>query len=55
MYKQKILKKLKKLKKKEKFPISDYLSSNGFYLPSGLGIKNSEIDYVGKTLIEILN
>ena len=34
---------------------SDYLSSKGFYLPSGLGIKNYEIDYVAKTLNKILN
>lgn len=54
MYKQKIFKKLKIFKKKQKFPISDQLSNNGFYLPSGLGLTNSEIKYVGKTLLEIL-
>ena len=30
------------------------LSKNGFYLPSGLGISNSEIDYVANTLLKIL-
>ena len=54
MYKQKIFKKLKIFKKNQNFPISDRLSSNGFYLPSGLGLSNSEIDYVGKTLLAIL-
>ena len=54
MYKQKIFKKLKIFKKNQKFKISDNLSNNGFYLPSGLGLTNSEIDYVGKTLLEIL-
>ena len=54
MYKQKIFKKLKIFKKNQKFQISDNLSTNGFYLPSGLGLTNSEIDYVGKTLLEIL-
>ncbi len=55
MHKQKILKKLKIFKKKTKFSNSEYLSKNGFYLPSGLGISNREIDYVGKTLLKILN
>ncbi len=54
MYKQKIFKKLKIFKKNQKFPISDHLSNNGFYLPSGLGLTNSEINYVGNTLLEIL-
>ena len=54
MHKQKIFKKLKIFKKNQNFPISDRLSSNGFYLPSGLGLSNSEIDYVGKTLLSIL-
>ena len=36
-------------------PNSEYLSKNGFYLPSGLGIKNSEINYIAKVLKEILN
>ena len=54
MYKQKIFKKLKIFKKNQKFQVSDNLSKNGFYLPSGIGLTNSEIDYVGKTLLEIL-
>ena len=55
MHKQKIFKKLKIFPKMNQYPNSDYLSSKGFYLPSGLGIKNYEIDYVAKTLNEILN
>ncbi len=54
MHKQKIFKKKKLFLKKEKFSNADFLSKNGFYLPSGLGISNSEIDYVGKTLLNIL-
>ena len=54
MHKQKILKKIKLFSKREKFNNADFLSKNGFYLPSGLGISNSEIDYVGKTLLKIL-
>ena len=40
---------------KIKFTNAEYLSKNGFYLPSGLGIRNSDIDIVGKTLIKILH
>jgi len=54
MHKQKIFKKMKLFPRKQKFINAEYLSSNGFYLPSGLGISNKEIDFVGKTLINIL-
>ena len=54
MHKQKIFKKMRLFPKKQKFPNSDYLSKKGFYLPSGLGITNAEIDFVAKTLLKIL-
>ena len=54
MHKQKIFKKMKIFNKKNKLPNSEYLSQNGFYLPSGLGITNKEIDIVGNTLLNIL-
>ena len=54
MHKQKIFKKMKIFNKKEKLRNSEYLSKNGFYLPSGLGITNKEIDVVGNTLLNIL-
>ena len=54
MHKQTIFKKMN-LFKNIKMPISERISSKGFYLPSGLGIKNEEIDYVSKNLIKILN
>ena len=54
MHKQKIFKKMNIFSKKDKYPNSEYLSLNGFYLPSGLGIKNHEIDYVIETLNKIL-
>lgn len=53
MNKQKIFKKLK-IFAKLKMPNSEYLSNNGFYLPSGLGISNNEIRYVCKTLNHLL-
>ena len=55
MHKQKIFKKMKLFAKNIQFVNAEYLSKNGFYLPSGLGISNKEIDYVGRTLIKILN
>jgi perosamine synthetase len=54
MHKQKIFKKMKFFSNKEKYPNAEYLSLNGFYLPSGLGIKNYEIDYICETLNKIL-
>ena len=54
MHKQKIFKKMRLFPKKQKFPNSDYLSKKGFYLPSGVGITNVEIDFVAKTLLKIL-
>ena len=55
MHKQNIFKRMKLFPKKQKFVNAEYLSKNGFYLPSGLGIKNSDIDIVGKALKEILD
>ncbi len=54
MHKQKIFLKMKLFKKKTKLTNAEYLSRNGFYLPSGLSLSNKEIDYVGKTLLKIL-
>ena len=54
MHKQKIFKKNKLFPGTERFKNADFLSKNGFYLPSGLGISNSEIDYVANTLLKIL-
>ncbi len=53
MHKQNIFKKIKIFNKTQKFPNAEYLSKNGFYLPSGLGIKNYEIDYVAESLNKI--
>jgi len=54
MHKQKVFKKNKLFSKTKRFKNADFLSKNGFYLPSGLGISNSEIDYVGNALLKIL-
>ena len=55
MHKQNIFKKMKIFKKNEKYPNSEYLSQNGFYLPSGVGIKNFEIDYICKVLNKVFS
>ena len=55
MHKQKIFIKMKIFSKNNKFKNAEYLAKNGFYLPSGLGIKNHEIDYVAKILLKVLN
>ena len=45
---------MKLFPKNTKFSNAEYLSKNGFYLPSGLGISNREIDFVGNALKKIL-
>jgi len=55
MNEQKIFKKLKIFdNKKNKFPNSKYLSRNGFYLPSYLELKNSEIDFICRIVNKII-
>ncbi len=54
MNKQKIFKKMK-LFKKNKMANSEYLSKNGFYVPSGLALKNAEIKYICNLINKILN
>jgi len=55
MHKQNVFKKMKIFKNKNTYPNSEFLSKNGLYLPSGIGLKNKEIDYICKTLIKILD
>ena len=53
MNKQTILKRMK-YKFKKKYKNSEYLSKYGLYLPSGLGITNKEINFVAKSINNIL-
>jgi perosamine synthetase len=53
MNKQKIFKKMKLFTNK-KMPNSEYLSENGFYVPSGLAISNQEIKYICDVLNKII-
>ena len=41
--------------KKNKMANSEYLSKNGFYVPSGLALKNAEIKYICNLINKILN
>ena len=54
MHKQPIFIKNKTFKKKISFKNSEYISMNGFYLPSGLGVSNKQILYVCNELKKIL-
>lgn len=54
MHKQNIFKKMG-LFKNESYPIAENLSKNGFYLPSGVGLKNDQIDYIVKIVNKILS
>ena len=53
MHKQKIFKKMK-IFKNEKFPNSEFMSENGFYIPSGINLKNNELRYITKIINKIL-
>jgi perosamine synthetase len=53
MHKQKILKNLK-LDNSKQFKNSEYISKYGFYLPSSLSLKKSEIDYICRKINLIL-
>ena len=54
MHKQDIFIKMG-LFKGESYPIAENLSRNGFYLPSGVGLKNGQLKYIVKMANEILN
>ena len=54
MNEQKIFKKLGYFRKNS-MNNSEYLSKNGFYVPSGLGISKSEVKYVCGVINKILN
>jgi len=34
----------------EKYPIAEKMARNGFYIPSGLGLKNEQVDLVMNTI-----
>ena len=40
--------------KNEKYPCSEFLSSNGFYIPSGLNLTIKQLNYVANTINKLL-
>lgn len=54
MHKQPVYEKMG-LFKGEKYPIAEKMATNGFYLPSGLGLSNDQIDLVSEKLLNFLN
>ena len=54
MHKQTIFKKMN-LFKNIKLPNAEFISKNGFYIPSGIGIKDKEINFVINNLKKILH
>ena len=41
--------------KNERYPVAENLSKNGFYLPSGLGLKNTQIKHISKIFIKVIS
>jgi perosamine synthetase len=38
----------------EKCPVSEFIAENGFYIPSGLGLTEAEMEHVSKQVLEVL-
>jgi perosamine synthetase len=55
MHMQSIFRQLKIFNNNDKYPNSKYISNNGFYIPSGIGLKNNEINYIINSLKKVLN
>ena len=53
MHKQKIFKKMK-IFRNGSYPVSEFMSENGFYIPSGLNLKIRELKYITETINKIL-
>ena len=49
-----ILKELKIIKKKDKFPIANHLEKSGIYIPSGPDISKKHIHFISKTINNFL-
>ena len=54
MHKQDIFKKKGYFKNKN-YPCSEFLSSNGFYIPSGLNLTTKQLNYVANTINNLLS
>jgi len=54
MHKQTIFKKMG-LFKNESYPVAENLAKNGFYLPSGLGLSNKQLEYIVRITNKIIS
>jgi len=52
MHNQKVLEKFG-FKDNKSYPVAEYLSQNGLYLPSGSGLKREDIEYICWKIKEI--
>ena len=52
MHKQDIFKKLN-LFNNEKYPNAEYLSDNGFYIPTGIDLTNNQLSYIAESVNSI--
>ena len=52
MHKQDIFKKMG-LFKKEKYPVSEFLSNNGFYIPSGINLSYAKLNYIANSINQL--
>ena len=55
MHLQPVFKKMKIFNKKEKFPVSEKLFRQGFYIPSGIGNTFREFEKVSKVIIQMFS
>lgn len=53
MHKQPVIKKMGLANKKKKYPVSDYISEHGLYLPTGLALKDSDVAFVCEKIKKI--
>ena len=53
MHEQPVFKKMG-LFQNEKYPVAERIARRGFYIPSGLGLTEQQIETAAKRLIEIL-
>lgn len=54
LHKQPVLKKFNQIQFGDTLPVSEFLYEKGFYLPSGLGLSEKDIEYVVKCFNEVM-
>jgi len=54
MHEQPVLQTMRLVNKDEKYPVAQRIARRGFYIPSGLGLTEQEVEQVVKVVREIL-